>query len=282
MPIHDVGYDRFDGQRTPQWMRSLALSRAELVQLWKQRGFLMLLGLCWVPAIVRGAQIYFARQFPQAAEFVNVDALLWQEFLAQQVEFLPVLLVSLYAGAGAIASDLRSGAIVIYLAKPISRFDYVLGKSLPVFGAISSITLVPALALLGLSVGLSGGFGVLEDAPWLPISIIGYSLWLTLYFTLAVLAVSSLSRSGRIAGVGFVAIAFGTEILGSAGLSRLGLSDFPPFLRLTHAAVDISHVFFGNRASGDAPLLSLVATAAVIALAALVLSRRLRSAEVQA
>jgi ABC-type transport system involved in multi-copper enzyme maturation permease subunit len=280
VPIHDVGYRRFEGQRTSRFERSVALTRSELVQLWQRRSFLLLLAFCWIPAIVRAAQIYVARQFPQAAELVSVNALLWQEFLTQQVAYLPVFLVALYVGAGAIASDLRSGAAAIYLAKPISRTDYVVGKSLPVLGSILSVTLVPAAVLLLLSVSLSGGWGVLEQSPWLPASIVGYSLWLTMYFTFSVLAISSLSRSGRVAGIGFVAIAFGTELLGSSGLSRLGLSAFPSYLRLTHSAVDASHVFFGNPSSGDAPFHAFAAMGGVMALACFVLARRLRSAEV--
>ena len=49
--------------------------------------------------------------------------------------------MTLYAGAGAISTDLSSGAFVAYLSTPISRVDYLLGKAIPVLGAILVVTL---------------------------------------------------------------------------------------------------------------------------------------------
>jgi hypothetical protein len=46
------------------------------------------------------------------------------------------------------------------------------------------------------------------------------------------------------------------------------------------AAADSAHVFFGNVSSGDAPYLSIVAMTSLMLLSAVVLRRRLSSAEV--
>jgi len=277
MPLYDLSYQRLQGPRTGRFQKSLALARVSIRLLLKRRSFLLLLAVSWIPAIVRAAQIYVARQFPQAPEFFAVDVSTWREFLGQQVQFLPVVLVSLYVGAPAIASDVSSGALVVYLSKPLSRFDYALGKMLPVAAAIAAITLLPALALLALQLALAPDLDLLASEPWLPLSIVGYSVWLALYFSLAVLAVSSLCRSGRVAGAGFAAIAFGGEIVVRAALA--GARTPPRLFSMTGAAIDSGYFFFADTKSGDSPLASAAVMAFAILASAFVIDRMLRSKE---
>ena len=272
MPLYDLSYRRFEGPRTSRFRRSFALARSAASLLLRRRSFLLLLAVCWIPAVVRAAQIYVARQFPQAPEFFTITPETWREFLGQQVRFLPVVLVSLASGASAIASDFASGAFTIYLSKPISRFDYLLGKAVPVAGAVSAVTLAPALALLLLHLSLAPDFELLSKAPWLPLAVTAYSLFLALYFTLSVLAVSSLCRSGRVAGAGFAALVFGSEIVARTATSRV--FGAPRFLSLNGSAIDAGRWFFG-----DSAVTSLVFMIGVMALSALVLERRLRSIE---
>ena len=105
MPLYDVSYQRFEGRRRNRPARIWALGRTHILSLSRQRRFLFLIALAWIPAIIRGGQIYVARQFPDAISFFQVTPGLWREFLSQQVSFLLVILVALYAGSGSIASD---------------------------------------------------------------------------------------------------------------------------------------------------------------------------------
>lgn len=279
MPLHDLTYQRFEGPRTSQFARSFAMARSSGSLLLKRRSFLLLLAVSWIPGILRGAQIFVAEQFPDTFPFLTIDARLWQEFVSQQVTYLPVLLMALYTGAGAISADLASGGFVVYLSKPISRFDYVVGKALPVMSALLAVTLAPALTLLLVHVFLAEDFALFEASPWLPFSVIGYSVWTCLYFTLAVLAISSLSRSPRVAGAGFVALSLGGPIFVRA-LSRLPIFDPPAFLSMINATVDSGHLFFGNISAGSTPVGSFFAMAASMGIALAILRWRLRSAEV--
>jgi ABC-2 type transport system permease protein len=273
MPLYDLSYRRFEGPRTSRLRRSFALARSAASLLLRRRSFLLLLAVCWIPAVVRAAQIYVARQFPEAPDFFTITPETWREFLGQQVGFLPVVLVSLATGASAIASDFASGAFTIYLSKPVSRFDYLLGRAMPVAGAVSAVTLAPALALLLLHLSLAPDFELLSKAPWLPLAVTAYSLFLALYFTLSVLAVSSLCRSARVAGAGYAALVFGSEIVARTATSRV--FGAPRFLSLNGSAIDAGRWFFGESAAVS----SLVFMIGVIALSALVLDRRLRSGE---
>lgn len=277
MPLYDLSYRRSQGPRTGRLRKSLALARVSFRLLLGRRSFFLLLAASWIPAIVRAAQIYVARQFPLAPDFFTITVSTWREFLGQQVLLLPVVLVSLYAGAPAIASDVSSGALVVYLSKPIARFDYVLGKLLPVASSIAAVTLLPALALLGLQLALAPDLDLLAAHPWLPLSIVGYSLWLVSYFSLAVLAVSSLCRSARVAGAGFAALAFGGEIVVRAAF--WGARTPPRFLSMTGAAIDAGYLFFAEKTAGAAPLTSVAVMASAMVVSVLVIDRSLKSRE---
>lgn len=279
MPLHDLSYQHFDGPRTSRFSRSFALGRSQASLLLQRRAFLFLLTVSFIPFLARVAQIYVARQFPQAVAFITVDAGLWQEFLSQQVAFLPVILIALYTGAGAIATDLSTGAFVVYLSKPISRIDYVFGKAMPIMAALLFVTLSPALALLVVHVFVAENLELFAATPFLPLSVVVYSVWICLYFTLAVLAISSLTRSMRVAGAGFVAFALGSKIFVGA-LSQLRLDQPPAFLSMIDSTVDAGHVFFGNAAAANTPLLSIASMVSMMVVSLAVLRWRLSSAEV--
>lgn len=279
MPLHDLSYQHFDGPRTSRFSRSFALGRSQASLLLQRRAFLFLLTVSFIPFLARVAQIYVARQFPQAVAFITVDAGLWQEFLSQQVAFLPVILIALYTGAGAIATDLSTGAFVVYLSKPISRIDYVFGKAMPIMAALLFVTLCPALALLVVHAFVAENLELFAATPFLPLSVVVYSVWICLYFTLAVLAISSLTRSMRVAGAGFVAFALGSKIFVGA-LSRLRLDQPPAFLSMIDSTVDAGHVFFGNAAAANTPLLSIASMVSMMVVSLAVLRWRLSSAEV--
>ena len=76
--------------------------------------------------MVRVVQVYVVTRFPEAGRVLPVDGRLFGEFLNQQIGF--TLLLSIFGGAGLIANDLRTGAILVYLSRPLTRRDYVLGK----------------------------------------------------------------------------------------------------------------------------------------------------------
>jgi ABC-type transport system involved in multi-copper enzyme maturation permease subunit len=273
MPLYDLSYRRFDGPRRSQRTRCLVIARSAAALLLKKRSFLLLLAAAWIPVVVRAGQIYVDRQFPGIPDFFEVGTKTWRQFLSQQVLLLPVVLVSLYTGASAIASDVASGALVVYLSKPVSRLDYAFGKLLPVAGSIAFVTLVPALVLYFLQLALAPDLGFFFEAPWLPLAIVAYSLWLASFFSLAVLVLSSVCRSGRLAGAGFAALVFGGDALTAV------LSSPPPYLGVFRAAMDSAYWFFADTASGQSPRACLFVMASLMVVFVLVLSRRLQSQE---
>src|SRR5439155_15628998 len=125
MPIHDQGYRRYGGQRAPAGRAWSVIAKAGVRTLLSKRAFIGLLLLSWVPFLVRAVQIYAATNLPQAA-FLAPDTRMFRQFLEQQEVFL--FFITVYAGAGLIATDRRANALQIYLSKPLTRVEYIFGK----------------------------------------------------------------------------------------------------------------------------------------------------------
>ena len=93
-----------------------------------KRAFLGLLAVAFVPFIVRVIQIYIVTRFPEAGRILPIDGRLFGDFLNQQIGF--TILLSIFGASGLIANDLRTGAILVYLSRPLTQRDYITGKLL--------------------------------------------------------------------------------------------------------------------------------------------------------
>src|ERR1700681_2196825 len=155
MPIHDQGYRRYEGRRMPRGRAWAVITTAGLRTFFAKRAFLALLLLSWLPFIVRTVQIYAAANFPQMA-FLAPTAETFRQFLNQQDPF--VFFVTVYVGSGLIANDRRANALQIYLSKPLTRGEYVLGKLAILMAFLLLVTWVPAILLLIIQALFAGSF----------------------------------------------------------------------------------------------------------------------------
>lgn len=103
----------------------------------------------------------------------------------------PVYLTAI-AGAGLLASDRRTGALQIYLARPVARRDYFLGKlvAAAAFGLL--VTAVPALLYWCECAMLSEDRMYALQTAWAPLSIVGGSLCYVFWSSALILFFSSL------------------------------------------------------------------------------------------
>jgi hypothetical protein len=120
-----------------------------------------------------------------------------------------VLVVGLVAPP-LIAHDVRSRAFLLYFARPLTRWEYLLGKAVTVWCFLGLITTLPALSLYVLGILMSPELGVVFDTWDLPLRILSASLVLMLPTTLLALCLSSLTTETRYAAFGWFAVwAFG-------------------------------------------------------------------------
>src|SRR4051812_42296443 len=192
MPIYRERYRRRETGFDVQGRAWIVIAASGLRTLIRRRPFLFLLIVAWIPAIVRGVQMYVVANFPQAS-FLAVNAQTFRDFLDQQQPL--VVFITAYAGSGLIADDIRSNALQLYLSRPLTRTQYAAGKFAILATALALVTWMPAMVLLIVQVLFAGSVSFLLGNLYLVPAISLFSIVEIAVATFIMLALSSLSKS---------------------------------------------------------------------------------------
>lgn len=211
MPIYDQGYRRYEARSPLRKARFWPITREALRLVLSKRAFLGLIAGAFIPFVVRVVQIYVVTRFPEAGRILPVDGRLFGDFLNQQIGF--TILLSIFGASGLVANDLRTGAILAYLSRPLTRRDYVLGKLLVPLALNLAVTLVPGLLLYVAGLSLAPELYLKWELAWIAPAIVVHGLAISLVVSLLTLAISSLSRSARVAGLGLFGFIVGLEMV---------------------------------------------------------------------
>lgn len=211
MAVYKRKYSSYTGALTPQWPRFFVLTRYAFGDLFKSRFFVLLLILSLVPVLFFAGYIFVANNktvqllLPQGpAEMFSVEEKFFSIVVIVQTQIAFIL--NCWVGPVLIAGDLTNGALPLFLSRPFSRADYVLGK-LAVLGVLLSvITWVPALLLFALQSGL-GKIGWIWPHLWMILPIVFCSAIWVLMLSLISLAVSAWVKL-RIVATGVIFVAF--------------------------------------------------------------------------
>ncbi|MBM4092442.1 MAG: hypothetical protein FJ276_23910 [Planctomycetes bacterium] len=134
-----------------------------------------------------------------------VWSLLMMTFFRYPQGTLMVLLVGMIAPS-LVSLDFRSRAFLLYFSRPITPFEYIMGKAMVVWCYLAAITTLPALTLYVLGVLLSPEIGVVLETWDLPFRILGASLVLMVPTTALALFFSSMTSESRYAGFAWFAV----------------------------------------------------------------------------
>lgn len=238
MPVYPLRFERWTEERESTawaWWHLAMTSVRRLKWGWALR---------WLRAIWFGYVLFFvaltwiveSRPFPGMGAdtdlgnvfefFTDVPTRIFA-FLIFPPQTLFLLVITLFAGAGLMADDRRTGALFLYLSKPVTRVQYLAGRIGFLAGCIGTFSVLPALGLYLLALLMSDQpMAVLADA-WIVPALLAEWVVLTVLFALPVLALSSLFERGRTAGVVYLVLWFFSDFAGgvidvAAGALGLG------------------------------------------------------------
>ncbi len=280
MPIHRERYRRREGGVDLRGGAWAVIAANGLRSLVRKRAFLFLMILAWIPAVVRGVQIWAAANVPGMAQIgmLAVTPAMFRDFLNQQEPL--VFFITVYVGSGLIADDIRANALQLYLSRPITRTQYIAGKAAILMAALAAVTFVPAILLLLLVPAFAGSITFLTNNLSLVPSIAAYSVVQITLCAFLILALSSLSKSRWFVSILYAGLAFFTHaVFGVLGAALDG-SSFS-WVSIFANVRQVGDVLFRMAPRHDTnPAISAIVIALIIIGSALVLRRRIRAVEV--
>lgn len=152
MAVYEQTYRAYEGPLTPLWARFLVLPRHAYRQVFQSKLFAAFFLACFLPTLVFAILIYLHYNVNALSilkvrvdELVTIDASFFRVFQAIQNVF--AFLLTVLIGPPLISRDTANNALPLYLCRPFSRVDYVVGKMSVLFVLISAVTWVPGLLL---------------------------------------------------------------------------------------------------------------------------------------
>src|SRR5215204_1276822 len=230
MAVYEHLYRAYEGEPHSARQRFLVIPRYALREVFKSKLLVTIFILCFIYPLVATILVYLHHNANALAvlqinvrELLPIDASFFRTLLEVQGAFAFILTV--LVAPPLISRDLSNNALPLYLCRPLSRAEYVLGKMSVIVILLSLVTWIPGLLIFFFQASLSG-VGWLWANLWMIWAIFfGCMVWIILLSLLA-LAVSSFLKwrvvaSGALLGMFFVPSAF-AEIVNELFMTRAG------------------------------------------------------------
>src|ERR1035441_950321 len=224
MAVYKKTYRPYEGELTPGWSRFLVIPRYAFNEFHGKRFLSIFFFASFIYPLICSLIIYVQHNASAlnllgvqgARSLISINVTFFMNLLGWQ-SILALFLAS-FIGPGQVSPDLANNALTLYLARPFSRVEYVLGKMSVLAILMSLMTWVPGLLCFGLQGYLEGWQWMKDNARLASGMFLGAWLWILMLALLA-LALSAWVKwkpaaGGLMFGVFFVAAAFGAVING--------------------------------------------------------------------
>jgi ABC-2 type transport system permease protein len=224
MSFYKKTYRPYEGELTPSWRRLLVIPRYAFEDLHRSRFLTVFFIASFIYPLVCALIIYVRHNASVLAllgaqggeRVISINVVFFMSLLGWQ-SMLALFLAS-FIGPGQVSPDLANNALALYLARPFSRVEYVLGKMSVLIILLSLMTWVPGLLLFCLQGYLEGWQWARDNIRIASGTFFGAWIWI-LVLALLALALSAWVKwkpaaGALMFGVFFVAAGFGATING--------------------------------------------------------------------
>jgi len=222
MPIEDLTYRTYDGPLVLRSWRWWIIAVARLRYLRTRWWFWALVCCSLLPYFVVGIILYVQNtlggQAPSGPQDLFFDQTQGQKFAnlfrqAMDWQGLWLFLIAVVVGAGSIALDNRTNALQVYLSKPLTKRDYLVGKWMGIFLAVYGVALAPAVVFYLYCLLNYTGQGFLRDEPWLILRVLVAAAAPAAIHASLLVGISAWSRTPLLAGAAYAGLFFVTAII---------------------------------------------------------------------
>jgi ABC-2 type transport system permease protein len=284
MAVYKRTYQPYQGALTPAWSRFLVIARQAYRRVFDSRFLLFYFVLCFLWPAICAVLIYLRHNAGAIAMFkidvarlIPIDGMFFFRFLGWQGSM--AFLLTAFIGPGLISSDLRNNALPLYLCRPFSRTEYVLGKMSVLAILLSAITWAPGLLLFAFEAYLEGGGWFSQNLYLARGIVLGSWVWIVTLCLLA-LALSAWVKWKLVAGALLFGVFFALAGFGAA-INEVLHTDSGNLINLAELVRTIWVSQFGLPSrSSLAPESAWMALAGICVLCVLLLDRKVRAFEV--
>jgi ABC-2 type transport system permease protein len=219
--VYDQTYRGYKGPSTPARFRFLILPRYAFQQVFRSRIFAGFFAACFLLPVGAALLIYLHHNLAalqslrmSASQLITINARFFMGLMSYQSFFLGFAVV-LVSGPGLVCTDLANNALPLYLSRPFSRSEYVLGKISVLVILLSAITWIPGLLLFFFQGYLAGWSWLADNARVGVAIVVGSWVWIAAISLLA-LALSAHVRRRMVAQAALLGVIFGGTAMGQA------------------------------------------------------------------
>lgn len=212
MAVYKRTYRGYSGPITPEWSRFLVLFQSSRRNLFRSKGQSAFFVLCFFFPLLCLLGLYanahlsaFTMLVGRNGALFSVNAQFFLIYLGIQGTLAFIL--TAFIGPGLVSPDLANGALTLYLCRPVSRTEYVLGKMSVIVIVLSWITWIPGLVIFVVQSSLAGWDWFVQNAFMAVAVVLGSWIWIITLALLA-LALSAWVKWRMAAGALLLAILF--------------------------------------------------------------------------
>ena len=255
MAVYKRTYHGYDGPLTDGRWRFLVLPRYTFEEMRKSKRLMnfFLFSFGWpliaMFLIYLNHNVSLLRMFKMTSnQLLTIDTRFFLLFLG--IQSMLAFFVAAFAGPGLIAPDLANNALPLYLARPFSRAEYVLGKASVLMIMLSLITWIPGLVLFLLESNLSGMSWMWNNSRIVVGVFFGAWVWI-LVLTSMSLAFSAWVRMKHLGSVAIFVTFFGSAAFANAANGILD-THWGSLLDISHSVGTVWVWLFGEQVRSGA------------------------------
>ncbi|NIM91777.1 MAG: ABC transporter permease subunit [Candidatus Aminicenantes bacterium] len=220
MTIKEKGYSHWEGELAEKKLPWWPITRFGIRSTFRKKFFKFFFFGALLPAVVFLVGIYISERLEDfrfmirnQTNFLTVDPGYFKSYFTGDFLLFMMVAILVFCGSGLISDDLKHNSLQLYFSRPLKKGQYFLGKASVIFFFLFLVTLVPGLVFFIMKLIFAGNFKFFASYPWLPLSIIGYSVLVTLFFALYTLFLSSLSKNRRYVSILIFAVYIFSDII---------------------------------------------------------------------
>src|SRR5713226_276278 len=185
MAVLERTYKQYEGRLSPEWSRFLIIPRHAYRDVFRSKLFTAFFALSFLCPLIFAILIYLHYNASalglmrlNVRELLPIDASFFEAYVV--IQGVTGFFLTMLAGPQQVSRDLSNNALPLYLCRPFSRSEYVVGKMSIVIILLSTITWLPGLILFLLQSYLEG-WAWFADNVWIASAIfLGSLVWILL------------------------------------------------------------------------------------------------------